>query len=132
METESETKNSPQAPTASILIVDDETDILNLFRELLSRQGYSVFTAESGEEALEILNRHSVDLLLADLKMPGLNGFRLIQQVRRNFPSVQVVVMTGFGQQVLPLVQELGVEHFLVKPVEFSALLNMIRQLVRR
>ncbi len=116
----------------TILVVDDEQDILELLDSLLRRKGYRVLTANNGNEALELLERESVDLLLADLKMPGLNGFRLVSELQRRLPGLPIVVMSGYGQQMEPMLAELGVRHYIVKPIDFDALFGLFKEILQK
>ena len=81
----------------TILIVDDDPGILDLLEELLIPLGYKVFTASSGEEALEMSALHpdNIDLLLTDVVLPGIKGQELAQQVLRSYPDVNVLFMSG-------------------------------------
>ncbi|MEQ8222977.1 MAG: response regulator, partial [Candidatus Eremiobacterota bacterium] len=73
-------KDGVSTPQASILVVDDENTIRELLYRLLRSKGYHVVTASDGEEALKILKREQFDLLLSDIRMPGINGIELLEQ----------------------------------------------------
>ncbi len=123
--------SQPRSTRPVVLVVDDEEEILALLRSLLERKGYAVRTAAEGRMALSLLEKEKVDLLLADLKMPGMNGFKLVQHVQRMFPDLPVVVMSGYGQQMAPMVAQLGVRHYIVKPIDFDSLLKLFNTLLR-
>jgi DNA-binding NtrC family response regulator len=80
----------------SILVVDDELLIRDLLYDFFQDQGWEIAVAESGEKALEILREKKVDLLLTDLRMPVMDGMVLTSQVRKDFPDIPVVIMTGY------------------------------------
>jgi DNA-binding response OmpR family regulator len=80
---------------ARILVVDDEAAIRLTMNMLLRRNGYTVTTAARGEEALGLLAQHSFDLLLLDLKMPGLSGLEVAQRARDIQPAAAVLILTG-------------------------------------
>jgi len=114
----------------TILVVDDEIEILTLLQELLQRRGYSVTTAERGEVALTIAGHQSFDIILADLKMPGMDGFKFVERLRRVQPAAKLVVMSGYGQQVQPALEEIGVENYIIKPIDFDTLLKKFDELL--
>jgi signal transduction histidine kinase len=107
---------------AIILIVDDDRTIVRLCQRLLERASYQVVTALEPYEALKILERQKVNLLLSDLRMPGMDGFDLISQAKKLQPTLPVLVMTGFGS-VDNALQALhrGVDGLILKPFENSA-----------
>lgn len=109
-------------PGASVLIVDDDRSIVRLCQRLLERASYSVLASTDPLEALKILNETKVDLLLADIRMPVMDGFELIERARQIYPDLAVLVMTGFGT-VDTAVQALykGVDGLILKPFENTA-----------
>jgi two-component system NtrC family response regulator len=108
-------EREPLKPLA--LIVDDEPSILKSCEKILQREGFSVRTAHSGPEALEILERNAVDLVFCDLKMPEMTGTDLIATLSRRFPSVVPVVITGYAT-IASVVEtmRLGAYDYLPKP----------------
>lgn len=82
---------------AQILIADDEAPIRLTMDALLRRRGFNVMTAESAEEALDLIHQHTFDLLLLDLKMPGLSGLDVAQRAREIQPEASVIILTGHG-----------------------------------
>jgi DNA-binding response OmpR family regulator len=82
---------------AHILIADDEAPIRLTMDAMLRRRGYSVTTAESAEEALDLIHQHAFDLLLLDLKMPGLSGLDVAARARELQPEAAVIILTGHG-----------------------------------
>ncbi len=80
----------------SILVVDDELLIRDLLYDFFQDQGWDIAVAESGEQALEILQEKKIDVLLTDLRMPAMDGMALTGQVRKSFPGIPVVIMTGY------------------------------------
>ncbi len=108
--------------SASILIVDDDRSIVRLCQRLLERASYEVLASTDPLEALKILEATKVDLLLADIRMPVMDGFELIERSRNINPDLAVLVMTGFGT-VDTAVQALykGVDGLILKPFENTA-----------
>ncbi|HEX5692012.1 MAG TPA: response regulator transcription factor [Roseiflexaceae bacterium] len=82
---------------ARILLVDDEASIRLTLSALLQRSGYQVTAAENGEQALQLLEQHEFDLLLTDLKMPGVDGMHVVAGARQRQPEIAVIVLTGHG-----------------------------------
>lgn len=81
----------------SILVVDDETSLRVLAKEILTNYGYTVYCADSGEQALEILKNKSIDLLLTDIIMPNMDGYQLAAEVRKLYPEVKIQMVSGFS-----------------------------------
>src|SRR6185436_20271729 len=78
-----------------LLVIDDEPGIRDLLDTLLSRKGYDVILAESGQKGLEIFRRARPDVVVLDLKMPGMDGLTVLQQVRSLNPNQPVIILTG-------------------------------------
>lgn len=104
-----------------ILILDDEQDLLDLYRDLLSKlpSQPEVFTANSGARALALLNAEKFSMLLTDLNMPGMDGFQVLTIVRRRFPALRTVVMTSLvDEQIRARAYAMGIDLYLEKPSE--------------
>ncbi len=100
-----------------ILVADDEAMMRNLILKILETQGYQVTVVSSGDEALEKLKVENYDLLLTDVKMPGMTGFDLLKQAKVEWPGMAVIIMTGYGDAYS--VKEallLGADEYLSKP----------------
>jgi DNA-binding response OmpR family regulator len=80
-----------------VLLVDDETNIRLTLSALLQRAGYEVTTAEGGAEAINLLDQHGFELLLVDLKMPGIDGMQVVAAARVRHPNIAIIVLTGHG-----------------------------------
>jgi two-component system response regulator PilR (NtrC family) len=102
---------------AKILVVDDEPGVRNLLKTMLARKGYAPETADNGDEALRRLKAEHFDLVITDLRMPGLPGEELVAQVKRDQPSLPVVVISAYGgtKSVVEVVKH-GAEDYLAKP----------------
>ncbi len=105
-----------------ILLVDDEPDILDSLQELLeaSIPDLVVLTAAGGEEALEILGKAPVKILVSDFKMPGMNGMDLLRAARQKAPNVPRVLMTAFPdlQIAIEAINEAAIQNFFTKPLD--------------
>ena len=116
--------------TARILMVDDEPDAQELFRQNFRREirkgVYSFDFAISGEAALEVLKGQTpprVGLVLSDINMPGMSGIELLAEIRQAWPELGVFMITAYGDNATEArARDLGAERFLTKPVDFAAL----------
>ena len=82
-----------------ILFVDDESQILRAITRLFMDTEYEVITAESGEEALNILENEKVDVIVSDMKMPKMTGYELLSQVKKRFPNIVRIILSGFSDE---------------------------------
>jgi DNA-binding NtrC family response regulator len=102
-----------------VLVVDDEVGMLTLLRNYLTREGYEVHTAPSGETARQFLEEHDFDVVLTDLRMGGMDGLALVRAIHATRPETQVVVMTAFGGiDIAVEAIQAGAYHFVAKPVK--------------
>ena len=118
----------------SILIVDDEPDMLGLLKRSLEPDlGCRVHTAVSAEEALKRLAEDAFDLVLADIKMPGMDGLELLQIIKRKNPDQTVVMMTAFGEidTAVGAIRS-GAYDFITKPFEHDALVLRLEKALER
>jgi DNA-binding NtrC family response regulator len=121
-------------PKARILIVDDEPDMLQLLKRSLEPDlNCEVRTAASGEAAMQLVGQTAFDLVLADIKMPGMDGLALLQLIKRDYPSQTVVMMTAFGQIDLAVeAMRAGAYDFITKPFEHDALVLRLEKALER
>ena len=116
---------------AKILVVDDEEDVLELARVFLEAEGYTVQTAESGEEALARLEEDKPDLVLLDVVMPGLSGLDVCRRLKRDESTrgIPVVIFTALGTEVdMMLAEGDKADGYLQKPFTRSLLLEKVKQ----
>ena len=117
---------------STILVVDDEHDVLEMIEVGLGLDGYRVLLAESGEKAVEVAARNQVDLVISDLKMPGMNGVETISRLRELVPHVPVIVVTGYlAPSTIEQCMELGQVKLLRKPFPFNKLSHAVRAALR-
>jgi response regulator RpfG family c-di-GMP phosphodiesterase len=81
-----------------ILFVDDEKSILVALRRLCRNTGWDIYTAESGDEGLAIINEHAIDLVVSDMRMPKMNGAEFLEQVVEKSPSTVRILLTGYSE----------------------------------
>jgi two-component system NtrC family response regulator len=107
-----------------ILVVDDDESLRRVTQLQLEEAGYQVLTALSGEEALHLVEQHEPDLVMTDLKMPGLSGMDVLQGIRRSHPEITVVLLTAFGTvQTAVEAMKAGAYDYITKPIDYSGLL---------
>lgn len=102
----------------SVLFVDDEVNILNTFRRGLDDEGYNCLFANSGREALKIMEENEVHVIVTDMKMPEMTGLELLNQVKNQYPRVVKIVLSGYTQlpQILTTINQVDIFKFLTKP----------------
>ncbi len=118
---------------ATILIVDDEPDMLELAREYLSRFGHSILTAGDGPAALQIVSQHKhIDVIVTDIIMPGgMNGAELVQKVQKIMPSIKVIYSSGFPADALASKKfDIAASSLLHKPYRLAELGNLMYRLL--
>jgi DNA-binding NtrC family response regulator len=116
-----------------ILVVDDEKNILLTVRHALEPQGYGVSTAATGEEALRLLEEQDFDLMLLDLKLPGIDGMSVLKQSSEKRPNVPVVIISAYGTVGNAVeTMKLGAIDFLEKPFSPEELRETVRRILSR
>ena len=117
----------------SILLVDDEEIARTNMDHVLRKEGYTCHCAANGIEALEIMAREDVDLVVTDLKMEEMDGIELLQQINRTNPEIPVIMVTGFAtvSSAVDALQQ-GAAHYLGKPVNLDELRKTVRQVLEK
>jgi DNA-binding NtrC family response regulator len=118
-------------PPARILVVDDETAARSALTELLREEGFEVQSAGDGFKALGRLDGWTPDIMITDLKMPGMDGIQLMDKVRAQIPDISVVVMTAFGtvESAVEAIQH-GADDYLTKPLHLGQLLVVVERVL--
>jgi len=119
----------------SILVVDDEEDVLELVRYNLDRSGYRVETASSGEEALAKARRKLPDLVILDLMLPGMDGLEVCKRLKNNVKTegLPIIVLTAKGEETDVVTGlELGADDYVTKPFSPKVLIARVRRILRR
>ena len=126
--------SSPGKKEATILVVEDEADILTLVSRTLDLEGYRVLQAMDGEAGLKVLTETRVDLLLLDLRLPVLDGWAVLSEIK-NTPGLKAIPVVIISASVGPAKEEealkIGAAAFLTKPVNLDELINTVRQILR-
>ena len=116
-----------------VLVVDDEQDFLDSIVKRLELRGIEVDGVGTGAAALELLTSKQVDVVVLDIKMPGMDGIEVLRQIRVSHPGVEVIVLTGHAsQEFRELGRELEAFDYLIKPVRLDTLLDRIQAACQR
>ena len=112
-----------------VLLVDDEQEYIESLSERMALDGIDSEIAFSGKEGLEALEKHPPDVMVLDLRMPGMGGMEVLERVRRDHPQVQVIILTGHGgAQSEREARDLGAFDYLEKPVDYAGLKSVINR----
>jgi CheY-like chemotaxis protein len=115
------------APLGRVLVVDDEPQIVDMLRELLVGLGYTVETARSGAQALQLVPEFKPDAVLLDLQMPGLSGLQVLDRLRLDDPGLPVIIVTGNTDvDVARSTLARGAFDYLRKPFQFDVLARVV------
>lgn len=112
-----------------ILIVDDQFGIRVLLNEIFQKEGYKTYTAANGKQALDIADKVSPQLVILDLKIPGMDGLEILKRLKKNSPDIKVMIMTAYGE--LGMIQEAMINgaltHF-TKPFDIDEFLKAVKK----
>jgi len=113
------------------LVVDDEPGVVDQVRELLELRKYAVVTATSGEKALELVKKDKPNIVILDIRMPGITGIDVLKEIKKNYPKIRVIMLTGVeDESTKNMAMALGASGYLTKPYSYSELLEMSRKLI--
>ncbi len=116
---------------AKILVIDDEPGIRDLLDTLLRRKGYAVVLAESGWKGVELFRREHPDVIVLDLKMPGMDGLTVLQEIRSLDPRQPVIILTGTGTaEMEQQVRALGATEFVEKEFSLDRLGDSLKRIL--
>jgi CheY-like chemotaxis protein len=112
---------------ATILLVEDDLVQQVQLARMLKKKGYEVLQASAGEETIRLLERHQIDLIVSDRRMPTIGGEWLLEYVRANYPKIPVVIATAYPEGV----ESLDPDGLLMKPFTEHELMDVVSKLVR-
>ncbi len=121
-----------------ILLVDDEVAFANNLLKLMSRRGYDIIAVYNGADAVNIVGEKEFDVIILDMKMPGMDGIATLKEIKKKVPLVEVVILTGHGSVESGIEgMQLGAFDFLMKPVRIEDLQEKVseaclRKLIQR
>ena len=114
---------------ASVLLVDDEEQFLQVLSERLTNRGLHVSSVTSGEEAVDQVENETFDAVVVDLAMPGINGIETMKKIKEKRPNLEIIILTGHATVKAGIeAMKLGAEDFLEKPVDLNVLLERISE----
>ena len=114
-----------------LLIVDDETGIVDEVKGFFEEEGFSVATADTAKEGMDALDRDQPDLMMLDMKLPDMSGLAVLKYVKEKYPKVKVIVNTGYvDQAVIDEAEKLGRDAFLQKPFNLERLMEEVTNLI--
>ncbi len=115
--------------TPHLLFIDDEPALRELMAERLTDKGFEVVACENGEKAIELLDRFAFDILVTDLRMPGVDGIRVIEAARERYPGIVAIVITGYGtvKDAVDAIKR-GASDFIAKPFQFEELMHVLQK----
>jgi DNA-binding NtrC family response regulator len=117
------------AAVPHLLFIDDEATLRGLMAERLAERGFEVVEADSGERALELLDQFAFDIVITDLRLPGIDGSRVIEAARDRYPGIVAIVITGFGtvKDAVDAIKR-GASDFIAKPFQFDELIHVLQK----
>jgi two-component system response regulator (stage 0 sporulation protein F) len=116
-----------------ILIVDDQTGVRTLLCEAFLEEGYDAEMAPNGYEAVQKVKAGAPDIILMDMKMPGMNGIEALQEIKKINDSIPVIIMTAYGElEVVAEAMKLGISEYIAKPFDIFELRRMVARIVGR
>lgn len=116
-----------------VLLVDDEVEFLETLEKRLRKRNMEVCVARSGEEALEVISQSPLDVVVLDVKMPGMDGIETLREIKRRAPLIEVVMLTGHANlEVAIQGMEMGAFDYLMKPVDIDELVYKLQDAHRK
>jgi len=116
-----------------VLLVDDEADFLDTLVKRMNKRNVSAHGVGSGEDAIAYLDRNEVDVVVLDVKMPGMDGIETLREVKKKFPLTEVIMLTGHASMEVAIEgMELGAFDYLMKPIDLDDLLYKIEDAYKK
>jgi len=114
-----------------LLVVDDQMGVRRLLYEAFKEEGYKVELAGSGLEALEKVKSEMPDIILMDMKMPGMNGLETLHEIKKVNDSILVVMMTAYGElEIISEAMKLGINEYITKPFDINELRSVVKKVL--
>ncbi len=118
---------------ARIMIIEDDEEMRSLLKDFFEEEGFETDSVTNGADALKVLSRDPFDLVITDVRMPGLSGLDILPKVRGLKPETPIIVVTAYGsEEVRRKSLERGATSFLEKPIHLSTLKRLVREMVSR
>lgn len=116
-----------------VLVVDDESAVKDLFCDLLLEEDCQVKSASTGEEAMEMVSKEDFDVVLLDIKLPGISGLEVLKRVKESKPAITVIMITGFGydETLIAKSREYGSSGYIGKNMPIAQIINSFKDFAR-
>ncbi len=112
-----------------LLIVDDQFGIRILLNEVFQKEGYKIFQASNGKQALDIVKMRRPDLVLLDIKIPGIDGIEILKRMKKIVPDIKVIIMTAYGElNMIEEAMELGAITYFAKPFDIEEMRDTVKK----
>jgi DNA-binding NtrC family response regulator len=126
-------KNEPMNNTGKILIVDDEPNAIKVLSAILSDAGYDVLEAMHAQGAIQIVDNEDIDIIITDLKMPGMNGLQLFEFLTKKHPDIPIIFLTAYGSVESAVdAMTMGSYYYFIKPPDYLKLQNIISKAIEQ
>lgn len=113
--------------TIQVMLVDDEVEFLDTLIKRMRKRNVDIAGVKSGEEALIALDQNQVDVVILDVRMPGMDGIEVLREIKRRYPLIEVIMLTGHANiEVAVQGMELGAFDYLMKPMDIDELLYKV------
>ena len=117
-----------------ILIIDDDPQILEIYKKFLENEGHLVVTADDGEEGIAIFRKYRADLVITDIVMSVKDGLKTIMELEKEFPAIRIIAISGGGtigaDRYLNLAEHIGVKQTLSKPISRKQLIDAVNEVL--
>jgi DNA-binding NtrC family response regulator len=115
-----------------LLVVDDEDDLRDLLKTVLTKTGYEIRTASDGEEAIRILKTNEFDVALLDIQMPKVTGLQVLKHINQHSPKTRAIILTGYADLKNAMeAREFGAKDFISKPYRLDDILSTIERVLK-
>ncbi len=122
-----------QLEEVSVLLVDDEVEFVDTLAKRMKKRKLKTSSVNSGEDALEFLDRHPTDVVILDVKMPGIDGIQTLREIKQQYPLVEVIMLTGHANvEVAIQGMEIGAFDYLMKPMAIDDLVYKIQDAYKK
>ncbi len=113
-----------------VLIADDDRDFRNALEMVLASEGYSICAVQDGAEAIEVLDKNPIPVVILDIMMPKVSGLDVLRHVKQHFPGTEAIILSGYlGESLRGECERLGAAHILTKPYDVSELVGIVNLL---
>ena len=117
----------------NVLLVDDESEFLDTLVKRIKKRNVNAHGVASGEEALAFLNQQPVDVVVLDVRMPGMDGIQALREIKQHYPLIEVIMLTGHASLEVAIEgMELGAFDYMMKPIEIDELLYKLQDAYKK